>query len=132
MAERALRRNYFHQLDAAGIEIDDLRVLDESRRDRVKQADLGEQPQGLGVVGDGARQSDQAIVALDDGDVDAGAQPSRLASINPIGPAPMIATSHVTAARSWCRFPHSLASLSLCTDLESAFLILHYIVIMTI
>ncbi len=72
MAEGTARQIYFHQFDAAGVEIDDLRILNQSGRNRVKQADLGEQAQRFGVIGDGARQADRAVVALDDRDIDAG------------------------------------------------------------
>jgi hypothetical protein len=65
------RRVHFHQRAAAGIEIDDPRVLDEPGSDHVEQADLRKQPQGFGVVGDRARQPEQPRISLENDNLDA-------------------------------------------------------------
>ena len=46
----------------------DLRVLHEARRDLGKEPNLSEKAQGLGVIGDGARQAEKAGIALEDRD----------------------------------------------------------------
>ena len=69
---RASLWSYLHEFDAASVEIDDLRVLDEPVDNAIEQADLCEQPQCLRVVGDRSRQSDQAVIFLEDDDIYAG------------------------------------------------------------
>ena len=62
---------------AAGVEVANMRVLHKAGRDVVKEADLGEKAQGLGIVGYGARQAEKAAIALEDGDPKAG-QPKQV------------------------------------------------------
>ena len=69
---RASWWSYLHEFDAASVEIDDLRVLDEPVDNAIEQADLCEQPQCLRVVGDRSRQSDQPVIFLEDDDIYAG------------------------------------------------------------
>ena len=61
-----------------------LRVLHKAGRDIGKEADLSEKAQGLGVVGDGARQAEKAAIALEDGDPKAG-QPEQVRHHQPDG-----------------------------------------------
>jgi hypothetical protein len=60
-----------------------LRVHHKARPDIGKEPNLREKAQGLGVIGDGARQAERAVIALEDGDPKGPANPSRFAVISP-------------------------------------------------
>ena len=117
---------------AAGVEIEDLRILDQSGRDGVEQADLSKQPQSFGVVGDRPWLADQTGVALHQNDIDAcGCQKIGKHQSDRTG----ADDRHVTAGpatRNWCRFPRSLDHSSRTRTHAVRIFLLHFIVILTI
>ena len=84
MAMEAVRELTHHQRLAAGIEVANLRVHHKARRDIGKEPNLGEKAQGLGVIGDGARQAERPAIALEDGDPKA-SQPEQVCRHQPDG-----------------------------------------------
>ena len=65
MAVEAAREVGRHQGDVARVQMADVRILNEAGRDLVEEAHLAEEAQRLRVIGDGARQAEQAGVSLE-------------------------------------------------------------------
>ena len=66
MAIDAAGKLRLHQRLAARIDMANRRVLHQTRLDLVKKPNLIEEAKGLRVIGDGARQPEQASIALED------------------------------------------------------------------
>ncbi len=72
MAIEAVRELRRHQRPAARIDMADVRIAHEARRDLVEEPDLSEQAKGLCVIGDGARKPHQPGIAFEQDDPKAG------------------------------------------------------------